>query len=61
MDVLLDSRIWAKNYLSNPFPYLFEDITKVDKKDLEHYKSLFIMHYKKYSEFKNRQLKSITS
>lgn len=59
MDVLLDSRVWSRNYLSNPFPYLFEDITKVDKKDLEHYKGLFLMHYKKYLEFKNRQLKEI--
>ena len=57
MDVLLGTRVWSKDYLSNPFPYLFEDITKVDPKDLETYKKLFIKHYKKYSEFKNRQTK----
>ena len=55
MDVLLETRVWSKNYLSNPFPYLIEDITKVEKTDLERYKQLFLKHYKKYSEFKNRQ------
>jgi formylmethanofuran:tetrahydromethanopterin formyltransferase len=49
MDVLLESRVWSRNYLSNPFPYIFEDITKIDKQDLEKYKLLFQKHYKKYS------------
>ena len=57
MDVLLETRTWSKPYLSNPFPYLFVDITKVDKKELDHYKQLFLMHYRKYSEFKSRETK----
>lgn len=35
MDVLLDSKAWGENYLSNPFPYLTEDITNVDKDALD--------------------------
>lgn len=30
LDVMLETRVWSRNYLSNPFPYLFEDITKVE-------------------------------
>lgn len=54
---MLETRVWSRNYLSNPFPYLFEDITKVDPKELEQYQRLFAKHYKKYREFKNRQVK----
>lgn len=34
LDVMLETRVWARDYLSNPFPYLFEDITKIDAKEL---------------------------
>lgn len=33
MDVLLDSRVWGEKYITNPFPYLEEDITKISKSD----------------------------
>lgn len=56
MDVLLETRVWSRNYLSNPFPYILEDITKVEPKELEHYKRLFAKYYRKYSEFKNKQV-----
>ena len=29
MEVMLETTIWAEPYLSNPFPYLVKDITKV--------------------------------
>ena len=29
MDVMLESTTWAERYLSNPFPYLIEDVAKV--------------------------------
>lgn len=53
---MLETRVWSRDYLSNPFPYLFEDITKIDPKELESYKKLFIKYYRKYSEFKNKQV-----
>lgn len=59
MDVLLETRTWSKPYLSNPFPYLFPDITKIDKAELSHYKQIFLTQYSKYSEFKNRELKML--
>jgi hypothetical protein len=29
MDVMLETYTWAEPYLSNPFPYIVDDITKV--------------------------------
>ena len=29
MDVMLESTTWAERYLSNPFPYIVDDVTKV--------------------------------
>ena len=54
MDVLLETRTWSKPYLSNPFPYLFPDISKIPKAELDHYKQVFLGQYRKYSEFKSR-------
>jgi hypothetical protein len=53
-DVLLQTRTWSKGYLSNPFPYLFEDITKVEKKNLDYYKKTFLRFYHQYNDFKQR-------
>lgn len=52
MDVLMDSRVWSKTYLSNPFPYLINDITKVKEDDTKRLKSAFKKHYTKYRLFK---------
>lgn len=54
MDVLLETRTWSKPYLSNPFPYLFPDVSKIPKAELDHYKQVFLGQYRKYSEFKSR-------
>ena len=59
MDVLLETRTWSKPYLSNPFPYLFPDISKIEKHQLDHHKQTFLAQYRKYSEFKNRELKQL--
>ena len=34
MDVLLSSRVWGEKYICNPFPYVEEDITKINEKEL---------------------------
>lgn len=31
LDVLLETRTWSKPYLSNPFPYLFQDVSQVSQ------------------------------
>jgi hypothetical protein len=59
MDVLLESRTWSKPYLSNPFPYLFPDVSKVARPELDHCKQVFLTQYRKYSEFKSRELKQL--
>ncbi len=29
MDVILNTRVWGEKYISNPFPYVEEDLTKI--------------------------------
>lgn len=48
----MDSRAWGRNYISNPFPYLVDDVTKVTDGDLKSLKKCFSIHYKKYNMFK---------
>lgn len=57
----MDSRIWGKGYLSNPFPYLIGDITKVKEQDLTLIKSTFKSHYTKYKLFKDKETKQLGS
>lgn len=57
--MLLETRTWSKPYLSNPFPYLFQDVTQINKEELEHCKQTFLQEYRKYSEFKSREVKQI--
>ena len=52
MDVMLESRAWGKKYISNPFPYLVEDITKVKEDELYKLKKTFLINLKKYESFK---------
>ena len=33
LDVLLDTRVWSEKYVINPFPYIEEDITKIQEED----------------------------
>ena len=47
-EVLLDSRVWGEKYISNPFPYINEDITKFKEDDLKYYKKTFYINLKKY-------------
>ena len=59
MEVLLESRIWGAKYISNPFPYVLEDITKANEKDLNGMKKCFSVNYNKYLQFKNMKIKEI--
>lgn len=54
MDVLLDSRVWGEKYITNPFPYLEEDITKIGKSDFVAMKQCFFENYNKYRSFKQQ-------
>jgi hypothetical protein len=61
MDVLMDSKVWSKDYLSNPFPYLINDITRVREEDAKQLKGAFKKHYTKYKLFKDKETKQISS
>jgi len=54
MDVLLDTRAWGEKYVTNPFPYIEEDITKIGEKDLKHFKQHFYINLKKYQAFRDK-------
>ena len=48
MDVLLDTRVWGQKYITNPFPYIDKDITKIGDEDLRHFKKHFYINLRKY-------------
>lgn len=53
-DVLLNSRVWTDIYVTNPFPYIEQDITKIDKEDLDVYKKTFYINLKKYQAYRDK-------
>jgi hypothetical protein len=52
LDSLLEKRAWNKKYIHNPFPYLVEDITKVNQETIKNWVDCFRFHYLKYEKFK---------
>ena len=54
LDVLLDTRLWGDKYITNPFPYIEKDITKIQADDLKHYKKHFYVNLRKYQAFRDR-------
>ena len=54
IDVLLDSRAWGQKYITNSFPYIEKDITKIKEADLKHFKQHFFINLKKYQAFRDK-------
>lgn len=54
LDVLLDTRVWGEKYISNPFPYIEKDLTKIKEADLRHYKKHFYVSLRKYQAFRDK-------
>lgn len=54
MEVLMDSRVWGDKYITNPFPYIEKDITKLSEEKLKHYKKHFYINLKKYQAFRDK-------
>lgn len=52
LDSLLEKRAWNKSYIHNPFPYLTNDITKVEQQVLKSWIECFNFHYLKFERFK---------
>ncbi|CAD8207800.1 unnamed protein product [Paramecium octaurelia] len=59
LDVLLETHTWAEPYLSNPFPYIVEDLTQATAGDLKAMKECFLQYYQKYSAYKNELQKEL--
>lgn len=59
MDVMLGTRAWGKRYVSNPFPYLVDDITTVNEEELYKLKKSFLVNLKKYESFRDKNVKSL--
>ena len=52
LDSLLEKKAWGKKYISNPFIYLTEDITKQSKQTIEKWLKCYQFHYLKYERLK---------
>lgn len=59
MECLMDSKVWGEKYISNPFAYLEEDVTKIGDKDFSFMKKCFFNYYKKYQGFKELNFKEL--
>ena len=44
----MDTRLWGDKYVTNPFPYIERDITKIGADDLKHFKKHFYVNLRKY-------------
>lgn len=53
-DMMLNTRIWSEKYVTNPFPYIEEDITKIPSADLDNMKKTFYINLKKYELFRDK-------
>jgi hypothetical protein len=58
LDALLEIRPWGKSYITNPFPYIVDDISLVKENDLDKMVKCFSFHYSKYMKFKETFLKN---
>ncbi len=54
IEVLLDTRVWGEKYITNPFPYIEKDITKIKEEDLKHFKKTFYINMRKYQAFRDQ-------
>ena len=52
LDSLLETRPWGAKYIHNPFPYITEDITKLNDSQISNYIKCFKFYYSKYEKFK---------
>lgn len=48
LEVLLDTRVWGDKYVTNPFPYIEKDLTRISADDLKTFKKTFYINLKKY-------------
>ena len=53
-DVLLDTRLWGEKYITNPFPYIDNDITAFKPEELKDYKKHFYISLRKYQAFRDK-------
>lgn len=53
-DVMLGTRVWADKYITNPFPYIESDVTRITKEEMETFKKTFFINLKKYEAFRDK-------
>lgn len=59
MDVMLGTRAWGEKYIANPFPYIEQDITKINDEEFQAMKRCFFLYMKKYDSFKNKLINEL--
>ena len=55
-DMMLDSKVWAKKYIQNPFPYLRKEKSDFSKEELKYFKRVFFDCVKKYEKIRDDAL-----
>ena len=55
-DILLDTKVWGMKYLTNPFPYITENIEDLSKEDKKYFKQYFFKMIQKYAMIRSKKL-----
>ncbi len=50
LDVLFGTRLWSQDFVSNPFVYVIDDVTRITPQDKASMKRCFADNYKKYQQ-----------
>ena len=57
LDFLLESNLWGRSYVMNPFPYISENYHNLTEEDTKELKKKFYVFYKKFERIKTEFLK----
>ena len=55
----MGTRMWGEEYITNPFPYLVRDGTKIHDKAFKEMKQCFQANYKKWKMFVGKNLENV--
>lgn len=57
LDVMLQTNLWGREYVKNPFPYISEDFETLNESDVKDLKKKFYVNFQKYEKIKQEFLK----
>lgn len=57
LDFMMESNLWNRNYIGNPFPYISENFHSLSEEDMKELKKKFYVNFKKFEKIKTEFLK----